>query len=69
LLQIKSLSTPGHPGEKYAKDLELGSGAGGTVYLAKERFKTRSHVAIKIIDLKKQPKKALILMEIKVQTN
>jgi hypothetical protein len=66
--QIRSLCSRGHPGEKYNRDIELGSGAGGTVYLAKEKSNPNSRVAIKIIDVKRQAKKELILMELKVGT-
>ncbi len=48
--------------------MELGSGAGGTVYLAREKKNEKSRVAIKIIDLRKQGKKDLTLMELKVNT-
>jgi len=46
--------------------MELGSGAGGTVYLAHERKNESSKVAIKVIDLRKPAKKDLLLMELKV---
>ena len=54
--QIRDLCSSGHPGEKYVRDVELGSGAGGTIYLARERKNEASKVAIKVIDLKKQAK-------------
>jgi len=53
------------PWEFYTKDVEVGAGAAGIVSLA-THIKTGEKVAIKDIDLKKQTKKDLILMEIKV---
>ena len=50
---------------RYLTDIELGAGAGGTVYLATNKA-TKQRVAIKMIDMTKQPKKEMILMEIKV---
>ena len=64
--QIRNLCRSGHPGEKYIRDVELGSGAGGTVFLARDRRDACNRVAIKIIDMKKQ-NKGLILMEISVR--
>ena len=55
----------GHPDDKYKRDAELGAGAGGTVYLYFHK-KNMQKVAIKHIDMTKQPKKDLIVMEIKV---
>jgi hypothetical protein len=63
--QMRNLSSNGHPRDKYETDIELGSGAAGTVYLAYNK-ETRDRVAVKMIDLVKQPKKDMILMELKV---
>ena len=63
--EMRRLCSNGHPQEKYETDIELGSGAAGTVYLAYNK-ETRQRVAVKMIDLAKQPKKEMILMEIKV---
>jgi len=53
------------PWEVYRKDTELGSGAAGIVHLATHKV-TGERVAVKDIDLNRQTKKDLILMEIKV---
>jgi len=53
------------PWELYQKDQEVGAGAAGVVSLATNK-QTGEKVAIKDIDLNKQTKKDLILMEIKV---
>ena len=63
--QIEELCSNGHALDKYARDIELGSGAAGTVFLAYNK-ETEERVAIKIIDMVKQPKKEMILMELKV---
>ncbi len=63
--QMRGLCSNGHPNDKYDTDIELGSGAAGTVYLAYDK-ETRQRVAVKMIDLVKQPKKEMILMELKV---
>ncbi len=62
---LRALCSNGHPEDRYKRDLELGAGAGGTVYLAVDRT-TGHRVAIKMIDISKQPKKEMILMEIRV---
>lgn len=63
--RLRNLCTDGKPEDKYTMDKELGAGAGGTVFLAFDK-KTQKEVAIKIIDMSKQPKKEMILMEIRV---
>ena len=63
--QLNALCSNGHPLDRYERDIELGSGAAGTVFLARDK-KSEERVAIKIIDLQKQPKKEMILMELKV---
>jgi len=64
--QLNALCSEGHPLDKYDRDIELGSGAAGTVFLAVDR-ESGEKVAIKVIDLQKQPKKEMILMELKVR--
>ncbi|KAI0240206.1 Serine/threonine-protein kinase PAK 3 [Lamellibrachia satsuma] len=53
------------PEEKYDIGKSIGSGASGNVCLAKE-ISTGKMVAIKMMDLEKQPKKELIVTEIEV---
>lgn len=64
--ELRKLCSGETPEEKYiTKIMELGAGAGGVVTLAKNR-QTQQTVAIKEIDMEKQPKKEMILMEIGV---
>ena len=62
---IKELCSPGKPKDRYKTDVELGAGAGGSVCLASDKA-TKSRVAMKRIDMSKQDKKGMILMEIRV---
>jgi len=62
---MRGLVNPGDPWDFYTKICELGAGAAGVVYLAEHKH-TGEKVAVKDIDLNKQTKKDLILMEIKV---
>ena len=62
---IRDLCTAGRPKDRYKTDIELGAGAGGTVCLALDKT-TKSRVALKKIDMSKQDKKGMIMMEIKV---
>ena len=55
----------GHPDDIYKRDTELGAGASGTVHLYFHK-NTNQRVAIKHIDMTKQTRKDLIVMEIKV---
>lgn len=63
--EIRDLCELGQPLDKYDTDIELGAGAAGTVFLAVNK-ETKERVAIKKIDMVKQQKKEMILMEIKV---
>jgi len=63
--RLSKLCIPGLPWQKYKKEHKLGSGASGEVYLA-TCLKTGQKVAVKDINLDKQNKKYLILMEIQV---
>ena len=62
---IRDLCTIGKPKDRYKADIELGAGAGGTVSLALDK-QNKTRVALKKIDMSKQDKKGMILMEIRV---
>ena len=63
--ELRTICVNGNPNEVYTTDKEIGAGACRRVYLATHK-KTGQVVAIKCIDLSKQPKIQMILMEIKV---
>ena len=63
--EMRRICNPGNPCLRFKKDKEVGAGASGTVFTAYDK-QTDSIVAIKDIDLARQPKKDLILNEIKV---
>jgi len=63
--QLQDACVIASPWVDYQKDQEVGAGAAGVVSLATHRV-TGEKVAVKDIDLSKQTKKDLILMEIKV---
>merc|ERR1711902_244305 len=65
IAEMQDCVTLGSPWEHYRKDADLGAGAAGVVFLGTHKT-TGEKVAIKDIDLNKQTKKDLILMEIKV---
>jgi len=65
LNEMRGLVNAGDPWNVYKRDQEVGAGAAGVVSLATHKH-TGEKVAIKDIDLNKQTKKDLILMEIKV---
>lgn len=62
---LNRIVTPVNAQERYDKQKEIGSGASGTVYIAVDNELNES-VAIKSMDLSKQPKKELIITEILV---
>ncbi|KAK6176912.1 hypothetical protein SNE40_015119 [Patella caerulea] len=63
--ELRKLSSPGNPNEKYDIKKKLGSGASGNVVMASHKG-TDDVVAIKQMDLTDQPKKELIITEIEV---
>ncbi|XP_035716258.1 serine/threonine-protein kinase PAK 2 isoform X2 [Folsomia candida] len=65
MFEMRKICNPANPRERFKKSKEVGSGASGTVYTALDEL-TGDRVAIKEIDLSRQPKKELILNEIKV---
>jgi len=65
LTKMREYTQEGDPWQVYTLEGELGTGAAGIVSLATHKA-TGEKVAVKDIDLNKQSKKDLILMEIKV---
>lgn len=63
--QLLAIVNPGDPRQKYHLLSQIGSGATGNVFTAVD-MKTSDKVAIKVIDIRKQVKKGLILTEISV---
>ncbi|CAG5131184.1 unnamed protein product [Candidula unifasciata] len=62
---LRKMASPGDANDKYEIKEVLGAGASGTVRLAK--LKTSSQlVAIKMMDLNRQPRKDLIIQEIEI---
>ncbi|CAG2112801.1 unnamed protein product, partial [Medioppia subpectinata] len=65
MTQLRAIVNSGNPKTRYKIVKKLGSGASGTVYTAVDNV-TQDKVAIKTMDLAQQPKKELIITEIKV---
>ncbi|XP_007564593.1 PREDICTED: serine/threonine-protein kinase PAK 2-like [Poecilia mexicana] len=63
--KLRSIVSVGDPKKKYTRYEKIGQGASGTVYTAID-VATGQEVAIKQINLQKQPKKELIINEILV---
>ncbi|XP_015243299.1 serine/threonine-protein kinase PAK 2-like isoform X2 [Cyprinodon tularosa] len=63
--KLRSIVSVGDPKKKYTRFEKIGQGASGTVYTAID-VATGQEVAIKQINLQKQPKKELIINEILV---
>ncbi|XP_012279643.1 serine/threonine-protein kinase PAK 1 [Orussus abietinus] len=63
--ELRSICQVGDPNKRFQRTKEVGAGVSGTVFVATDLFDDQK-VAIKDIDLSKQPKKELILTEIKV---
>ncbi|XP_015112848.1 serine/threonine-protein kinase PAK 3 [Diachasma alloeum] len=63
--KLRSICQCGDPNRRFERTKEVGAGASGVVFIATDLV-NNDKVAIKDIDLSKQPKKELILTEIKV---
>lgn len=63
---LKKIASPGNALQKYETKKKVGSGASGSVMMAKPKGSEDTVVAIKIMDLTNQPKKELLITEIEV---
>ncbi|CAL8136516.1 unnamed protein product [Orchesella dallaii] len=63
--QMKHICNPKNPNKRFIKSTQLGAGACGTVYKALDK-ESGQQVAIKEINLLEQPRKELVLNEIKI---
>ncbi|KAL4226104.1 P21-Rho-binding domain [Mactra antiquata] len=63
---LRKLSSPGNALQKYETKKKVGSGASGSVMMARPKSSMEDVVAIKIMDLTNQPKKELLITEIEV---
>ncbi|XDT33805.1 Serine/Threonine protein kinases active-site signature [Nakaseomyces glabratus] len=69
LSRLSKICTPGTPEDKFETYLKIGQGASGGVYLSHSRSDKSQCVAIKQMNLEKQPKKELIVNEIMVMSS
>lgn len=63
--ELRRICHPGDPYRRFERSKELGAGASGTVFIATDTMNNQ-RVAVKDIDLSKQPRKELILTELRV---
>ena len=63
--ELQKICECDNPNKRFLKNKEVGAGASGTVFTALD-LRNNQRVAIKDIDLSKQPRKDMILTEIKV---
>lgn len=63
--ELRKIVNPGNPKVRFTIIKKVGSGASGTVFTAVDN-ESQEKVAIKTMDLSQQPKKELIITEIKV---
>lgn len=68
LTKLMQIVNPGDPRDRYKLLNQVGTGATGSVYTAIDKT-SQEKVAIKMIDIRKQVKKVLILTEISVMKN
>ncbi|XP_066997290.1 serine/threonine-protein kinase PAK 2 [Anabrus simplex] len=64
-IELRRICQTGDPYRRFERNKELGAGASGTVFIASDTVNNQQ-VAVKDIDLSKQPRKELILNEIRV---
>ncbi|GMS85592.1 hypothetical protein PENTCL1PPCAC_7767 [Pristionchus entomophagus] len=65
ITELRRIVNPGNPLEHYEVKKQIGVGASGTVYIAR-RNDTKEIVAVKRMAFKSQPKKEMLVTEIKV---
>ncbi|XP_058789521.1 serine/threonine-protein kinase PAK 1 [Phymastichus coffea] len=63
--ELRNICQPDDPQLRFERSKEVGAGSSGTVFIATD-LSNNQRVAIKDIDLAKQPKKELMLTEIKI---
>lgn len=65
IAELRRIVNPGNPLDTYKSEKQIGVGASGTVYIAR-RNDTKEVVAVKRMAFKSQPKKEMLVTEIKV---